>query len=67
VFVDPDPTTFTQVYYCPQVANSATLSNNLMTQINLGGSLFGGIIKYTDYPNFISCNSMSAQYIQIEL
>jgi hypothetical protein len=57
----------TYIIACNLIYNPLTIPNNLMTQINLGGSLFGGIIKYTDYPNFISCRTTSTQYIQIEL
>jgi len=57
----------TYIIGCNLVNNNLTIPGDLLTQLNLSGSLFGGIIKYSDTPNFITCQNVSTQYIEIYL
>jgi hypothetical protein len=52
---------------CNLVDNPSTNPSNILTQLNLGDSKFGGIIPYTDYPTYVSCQPQQASTIVISM
>jgi hypothetical protein len=55
----------TYVVCCNLVNNDLTIPSNVLMQLNLGSSKFGGIVAWTDYPQFISCEQQRASSITI--
>jgi hypothetical protein len=52
---------------CNLVDNPSTNPSNILTQLNLGDSKFGGIIPYNDYPVYVSSQPQQASSIVITL
>jgi hypothetical protein len=52
---------------CNLVQNEYSNPEDILTQLNLGDSKFGGIIKYDQQPIYVTCQPQQASYIQISL
>ena len=48
---------------CNLVQNEIAIPDDLLLQLNLGESQFGGIVKYQDFPQFITCKSISTSSV----
>ena len=57
----------TYVVCCNLVYNPLTVPSNVLNQLNLGNSKFGGTVPYNDFPQYVSCNPQQASSIIITL
>jgi hypothetical protein len=57
----------TYVVCCNLVENSLTNPSDVLMQLNLGNSKFGGIVPYSDFPQYITCLPQNASSITITL
>jgi len=57
----------TYIVCCNLVDNSLTNPSDVLMQLNLGSSKFGGAVPFTDFPQYISCNPQQASSITITL
>ena len=57
----------TYIVCCNLVQNNLVIPDNLLQQINLGSSLYGGIVPYTAFPQFVSCQSQNTSSIVVTL
>lgn len=57
----------TYIVCCNLVNNPLTVPSDVLMQLNLGSSKFGGIVPYNDYPEYIACEPQQASSIVITL
>jgi hypothetical protein len=57
----------TYIIGCSIVQNDVSIPPDVLTQLNLGNSKFGGIIPYSDYPIYTSCLAQQCSTITITL
>lgn len=57
----------TYLLACNLVKNEYAIPNDVLLQLNLGSSKFGGIVPYNDQPIYVTCQNQQTQSIVITL
>lgn len=57
----------TYLLACNLVKNDYAIPDDILLQLNLGSSKFGGIVPYNDYPQYVTCQNQMASSIVITL